>query len=298
MTTGRGQEEFRQIETALNKEVNVNIANASRLAAIREICKEIQLEPVFSTTALFLNTKVITENLPYPSTVAGPFLLQVTKCSPVPTSPTKYRVNLKITAIELPLPALARVRKAADPKTPPTPDRFEIDITPTIPNGDTANITATDKQTVHASNTAFVMFAAYEVDLPVSANEMELVGQIKFTLPTEMEWLRFEQPKRNDSVSRKGIELKITKWKNLGGSMNADVVGRGFLPHRASLLAYDNRSKIIPHHWQKKLPLNEAGVSLRQHYHKMIPHSIAVGVITEATPITLDFQIKGIEIIR
>ena len=292
---GRTIYQFKDIQNALRTPVKFDHKFYSRLAAIQAISERLELQPVYSTTELAFNPKLGTSKIP-PSTMAGPFLVQVTGATRLRDS-KQSRVNLKVTAIDLPATAFSTLKNSAHPKYSSQHDPFELSLISNDANesGESIGLLSGSRSKVHASTTAFVALETHLIDdLPETTTKIDVAGRIKFALPAKIASVQFEQPKAKDVVTKDGIRLSIEEWRTFSDSASATFTGSGFPQQRVSIIGVDDRGKTFTPKWKSTKTRGE-NVTIKC-YFTFAAQSLELRIATEVTPVEYEFSLKGIEI--
>jgi len=291
---GRNHNEYLQIQKTLNQRVSVKLQGESRLVAIDDICRQIGLWPEFSIRQLGLNTESVLQRLRFPSTSAGPFLVQIIGIHMIPESGTGW-VTLQFTAADIPEAAIARLRKTVDPRYPSRHDPVHLHLAfATGPNGESVSDGRTkSRRTVKATKQAVIFRETFLLkNLTRTIDTIDLNGEFTFTLPAEIETLQFDQPQQDATVSQAGVDLHLRSWRMTPSSTSMVLEARGVEAQRVTVTAL-GPDGIIPGSRSGRRSTQNA-ISTFHDYFKQIPTSIEVRAITQVESVPLQFELTDV----
>ncbi len=291
---GRNHHEYLQIQKALNQRVGVKLQGESRLVAIDDICRQIGLWPEFSIRQLGLIPDSVLQRLRFPSTSAGPFLVQILGIHMIPESGTGW-VTLQFTAADIPEAASARLRNTVDPLFPSRHDPVHLQLAfATGPNGESVSDGRTkSRRTVKATTQTVVFRETFLLkNLTRTIDTIDLRGEFTFTLPTEIETLQFDQPQQDATVSHAGIDIHLRSWRMTPSSTSMVLEAHGVEAQRVTVTAF-GPDGIIPGSRSGRRSTKNSGITFHD-YFEQIPTSIEVRAITQVEPVPLQFELTDV----
>lgn len=269
-----------QFKAALQKPVSVQVADGSRLQAIEEICRQIELTPRYMPKEIRLESG----RRKHPVQFAGPFLFTINKFETEPQTATG-QLSVKVYAASLPPALLASLNEGS---------QILIDLEE-ITDQKQNNL---QRQILFGHGAMRPSAVAYHRDISIDLKNLlrsvetipNLKGKMSLTLPTRIETIKFEELVSGAKNSAGDVTLELTDIS--GGSVTFKYSG---ISHDdIHLYAFDAQGKPLDSFGGGSFGSGDSGQTSQSY--QSTPDRIEARVVTQKEALDYSFQFEGIPV--